>query len=141
MSLIQRILGIELIELIVPLVNIACCILSVLSDWPLDDSIQRLFFVNLGLVLLTPIFFRDQAMLFVYGTAVFPVLYLLMGLTVPDDGFERVGASVLLGGLNLLIIVLFAVLANGNRFIDGLLFSLIPSFFLGLFTVGLFHPV
>ena len=140
MSLIQRILGIELIELIVPLVNVACCILSVLSDWPLDDSIQRLFFVNLGLVLLTPVFFRDQAMLFVYGTAVFPVLYLLMGLTVPD-WLERVGASVLLGGLNLLIIVLFAVLANGNRFIDGLLFSLIPSFFLGLFTVGLFHPV
>ena len=78
-------------------------------------------------------------MMFVYGTALFPILYLLMGLTVPNGGFERAGASVILSGLNLLLILLLAAFTKGSRFIDGLLFSLIPSFFIGLFSVGFPH--
>ena len=136
-SLFQRILGVQLIELVVLLANVACCTLAVLSGWSLDDSIRILFLVNIGLVFLTPIFFKDQAMMFVYGTALFPILYLLMGLTVPNNGLERVGASVIIGGLNLLLILLLAVFTKGSRFIDGLLFSLIPSFFIGFFTIGL----
>ena len=136
-SLFQRFLGIQFIELVVLLANVACCAFSILSGWSLDDSIQRLFFMNIGLVLLTPVFFKDQAILFVYGTALFPILYLLMALTVPNDGLERVGASVIIGGLNLLLILLLAVFTKGSRFIDGLLFSLIPSFFIGFFTLGL----
>lgn len=138
-SLFQRIFGVQLIELVVLFANVACCTFSILSEWSLDDSIRRLFFMNIGLVLLTPVFFKDQAMLFVYGTAVFPLLYLLMGLTVPNDAFDRAGASVFLCGLNLLMILLLAAFTKGNRFIDGLLFSLIPSFFVGLLTVGTFH--
>ena len=137
LNLFQRILGVQLIELVVLLANVACCTFAILSEWSLDDSIRRLFFMNIGLVFLTPIFFKDQAMLFVYGTALFPILYLFMGLTVPNGGFERVGASVILGGLNLLLILLFAAFTKGSRFIDGLLFSLIPSFFIGFFTIGL----
>ena len=135
-SLLQRILGIKLIELVVLLANVACCTLAILSGWSLDDSIRIQFLMNIGLVFLTPVFFKDQAMLFVYGTALFPILYLLMGLTVPNGGFERVGASVILGGLNLLLILLLATFTRGSRFIDGLLFSLFPSFFIGFFTVG-----
>ena len=138
-SLFQRIFGVQLIELVVLLANVACCTFSILSEWSLDDSIRKLFFMNIGFVLLTPVLFKDQAMLFVYGTAVFPVLYLLMGLTVPNDAFDRAGASVFLCGLNLLLILLLAAFTKGSRFIDGLLFSLIPSFFVGLLTVGIFH--
>ena len=135
-SLLQRILGIQLIELVVLLANVACCTLAILSGWSLDDSIRIQFLMNIGLVFLTPVFFKDQAMLFVYGTALFPILYLFIGLTVPNGGFERAGASVILGGLNLLLILLLAAFTRGSRFIDGLLFSLIPSFFIGFLTIG-----
>ena len=77
-------------------------------------------------------------MMFVYGTALFPILYLLMGLIISNE-FSRGGVFVFLGGLNLLMILLLAAFTKGSRFIDGLLFSLIPSFFIGLFSVGFPH--
>ena len=137
-SLFQRILGIQIIELVVLLANVACFTLAILSGWSPDDYTRRLFFINISLVLLTPIFFKYQAMMFVYGTALFPILYLLMGLIISNE-FSRGGVFVFLGGLNLLMILLLAAFTKGSRFIDGLLFSLIPSFFIGLFSVGFPH--
>ncbi|CAI8288532.1 MAG: Uncharacterised protein [Candidatus Poseidoniaceae archaeon] len=127
-----------MIELVVLLANVAYCTLAILSEWSPDDYTRRLFFMNIGLVFLTPVLFKYQAMLFVYGTALFPIMYLLMGLTFPNE-YDRGGAFLLLGGLNLLLILLLAAFTKGSRFIDGLLFSLIPSFFIGLFSVGFPH--
>ena len=139
-DLFQKFLGIRLIDAVIPLANAVFCIFAITTEWTLDDSIQRLFFMNIGLILLTPIFFKDQAMLFVYGTAVFPVLVLFMAITTPDV-LQRGAGAVLLGGLNLAMIVFFAMFSKDNRFTDGLILSLVPSFILGLFTIGLFHHI
>ena len=124
---------------IVLIANFLACFVAIQFGWRLEESIQRIFWLNVLILIATPFLFKGEAMLFVLGTAVFPLVNLLVGLTVSNDEWDRLYAIGLSCIVNFIVIQMMSVLTNHNNFTYGLLWSWIPSLFLGFFTIGLWH--
>ena len=122
---------------IFPIINLSFCAISIMFSWDLDASLQRLFFLNILLLLILPFIFEGWTILFILGSAVFLILNILTGLTVPIDELDRLAFTSILFAINFLTIVITAFIFKNNGFTWGLILSLIPSFIIGFYTTGL----
>ena len=121
--------------------NISFCAISTVFGWDLDTSLQRLFFLNILLIVILPLVFEGWTILFLLGSAVFPILTILTGLTVSNDEWDRLAFTGILFAINFLTIVITAFIFKNNGFTWGLILSLIPSFIIGFYTIGIFELI
>ena len=116
---------------IFPIINLSFCAILIIFSWDIDTSLQRLFFLNILLLLILPFIFEGWTILFILGSAVFPILNILPRLIVSNDDWAGFWFTLTLPVINFLTIVLTAFIFKNNGFTWGLILSLIPSFIIG----------
>lgn len=122
---------------IFPIMNLSFCASSLKFGWDLETSLQRLFFLNILLLLILPFVFEGWTIYFILGSAVFPILNILTGLTISLDMWDRLAFTAILSAINFLAIFMTGFLFKNNGFTWGLILSSIPSFMIGFYTIGL----